>query len=139
MRYAMRIRVISSRNEINTLRPNEKAIHLAFRASNMDYMNLIQQVPRLQMIQVPPSYMKTMSKAVEVFLEMQGVKLIEGDVWGHRRDLDEYFTIENAIIEEIHTLADSGASIDDVAEKVQRKTKISPDLIKFIASTKIAA
>jgi hypothetical protein len=135
----MRIRVISSRREINTLRPNEKAIHLAFRASNMDYMNLLQKVPRLQMIQVPPSYMKTMSKAVEVFLEMQGVKLIEGDVWGHRRDLDEYFTIENAIIEEIHTLADNGASMDVVAEKVQRKTKISPDLIKFIASTKMAA
>ena len=135
----MKIRIISSREEINSVRPNERAIHLAFRASNVDFLNLIKRVPRLQMIQVPPSYMKTMSKAVEVFLEMQGVKLIEGDVWGHRRDLDEYFTIENAIIEEIHTLADSGASIDDVAEKVQRKTKISPDLIKFIASTKIAA
>ena len=135
----MRIRVISSRNEINTLRPNEKAIHLAFRASNMDYMNLIQQVPRLQMIQVPPSYMKTMSKAVEVFLEMQGVKLLEGDVWGHRKDLDEYFTIEDATIEEIHTLADSGASIDTVADQIQKKARIGPDLIKFIASTKIAA
>jgi hypothetical protein len=43
-----------------------------------------------------------------------------------------------ATIEEIHTLADSGASMDDVAEKVQRKAKISPDLIKFIAMTKIA-
>jgi hypothetical protein len=135
----MRIRVISSRNEINTLRPNEKAIHLAFRASNMDYMNLLQKVPRLQMIQVPPSYMKTISKAVEVFLEMQGVKLLEGDVWGHRRDLDEYFTIEKATIEEIHTLADSGASMDVVAEKVQRKAKLSPDLIKFIASTNSTA
>jgi hypothetical protein len=135
----MRIRVISSRNEISTLRPNEKAIHLAFRASNMDYMNLLQKIPRLQMIQAPPSYMKTMSKAVEVFLEMQGVKLLEGDVWGHRRDLDEYFIIEDATIKEIHTLVDSGASMDDVAEKVQRKAKISPDLIKFIAMTKIAA
>jgi len=135
----MRIRVISSRKEINTLRPNEKAIHLAFRASNVDYLNLLQKVPRLQMIQAPPSYIKTMSKAVEVFLEMQGVKLLEGDVWGHRRDLDEYFIIEDATIKEIHTLVDSGASMDDVAEKVQRKAKISPDLIKFIAMTKIAA
>jgi hypothetical protein len=135
----MRIRVISSRKEINTLRPNEKAIHMAFRASSMDYMNLLQKVPRLQMIQVPPSYMKTISKAVEVFLEMQGVKLLEGDVWGHRKDLDGYFTIEDATIEEIHTLADSGASMDDVAEKVQQKARIGPDLIKFIASTKITA
>jgi len=83
--------------------------------------------------------MKTMSKAVEVFLDMQGVKLIEGDVWGHRRDLDEYITIEDATIKEIHTLVDSGASMDVVAEKVQRKAKMSHDLIKFIASTKIAA
>jgi hypothetical protein len=135
----MRIRIISSRKEIASLKPNEKTVHMAFRASNVDYLNLLQQVPRLQMIQAPPSYMKTMSKAVEVFLEMQGVKLIEGDVWGHRRDLDEYFTIENATIEEIHTLADSGASMDDVAEKVQRKAKISSDLIKFIASTNSTA
>jgi hypothetical protein len=134
----MRIRIISSRKEIASLKPNEKAVHMAFRASNVDYMNLLQQVPRLQMIQAPPSYMKTMSKAVEVFLEMQGVKLLEGDVWGHRRDLDEYITIEDATIKEIHTLVDSGASMDDVAEKVQRKAKISPDLIKFIAMTKIA-
>ena len=135
----MRIRVISSRKEISTLKPNEKAIHLAFRASNVDYMNLLQKAPRLQMIQVPHSYMKTMSNAVVVFMEMQGVKLIEGDVWGHRRDLDKYFTIEDETIKEIHTLADSGASMDDVAEKVQRKAKISPDLVKFIASTKMAA
>jgi hypothetical protein len=135
----MRIRIISSRKEIASLKPNEKAVHMGFRASNVDYLNLLQKVPRLQMIQAPPSYMKTMSKAVEVFLEMQGVKLIEGDVWGHRRDLDEYFTIENATIEEIHTLADSGASMDVVAEKVQRKAKLSPDLIKFIASTNSTA
>jgi len=135
----MRIRIIRSRKEIASLKPNEKAVHMAFRASNVDYMNLLQKVPRLQMIQAPPSYMKTMSKAVEVFLEMQGVKLLEGDVWGHRRDLDEYFTIEKATIEEIHTLADSGASMDVVAEKVQRKAKLSPDLIKFIASTNSTA
>jgi hypothetical protein len=135
----MRIRVISSRKEIASVKPNEKAVHMAFRASNVDYLNLLQQVPRIQMIQVPPSYMKTMSKAVEVFLDMQGVKLLEGDVWGHRKDLDEYFTIEDATIEEIHTLADSGASMDDVAEKVQKKARIGPDLIKFIASTKITA
>ena len=135
----MRIRVISSRKEIASVKPNEKAVHMAFRASNVDYLNLLQQVPRIQMIQVPPSYMKTMSKAVEVFLDMQGVKLLEGDVWGHRKDLDEYFTIEDATIEEIHTLADSGASIDTVADQIQKKARIGPDLIKFIASTKITA
>ncbi len=135
----MKIRIISSREEINSLRPNEKAVHVAFRASNVDYLNLLQKVPRLQMIQVPPSYMRTMSKAIEVFLEMQGVKLLEGDVWGHRKDLDEYFTIEDTTMNEIRSLADSGTSLDDVANQVKKKARIGPDLIKYIAKTRTTA
>ena len=135
----MKIRIISSREEINSIRTNEKAVHLAFRASNVDFLNLLQKVPRLQMIQVPPSYMKTMSKAIEVFLDMQGIKLLEGDVWGHRKDIDEYFTVEDATIETIRSLADSGTALDDLAEQIQKKARIGPDLIKFIARTNITA
>ena len=135
----MKIRVISSREEINSIRPNEKAVHLAFRASNVDFLNLLQKDPRLQMIQVPPSYRKTMSKAIEVFLEMQGVELLQGDVWGHRKDLDEYFTVEDATTEEIRALAASGASPDDVANQVQKTARIGPELIKYIAKTKVSA
>ena len=135
----MKIRIISSRDEINSLRPNEKAIHLAFRASNVDFLNLIQKVPRLQMVQVPNSYMKTISKAINVFLEMQGIALLQGDVWGHRKDLDEYFTIEDATIEEIQSLAASGASMDEVADAFQKKTRLNPDLIKYVARTKLTA
>jgi hypothetical protein len=135
----MKIRIISSREEINSIRPNEKAVHLAFRASNVDFLNLLQNAPRLQMIQVPPSYLKTMSKAIDVFLDMQGVKLLEGDVWGHRKDIDEYFTVEDATIEEIRSLADSGTTLDGATNQIQKKAKIGPDLIKFIATTKITA
>jgi Protein of unknown function (DUF1699) len=135
----MKIRIISSREEINSLRPNEKAVHLAFRASNVDFLNLIQKVPRLQMVQVPTSYMKTISKVIHVFLEMQGIDLLQGDVWGHRKDLDEYFTIEDATIKEIHSLAASGVSMDEVADSVQKKTRLNPDLIKYVARTKLTA
>jgi maleate cis-trans isomerase len=135
----MKIRIISSREEINSIRPNEKAVHMAFRASNVDFLNLVQKAPRLQMVQVPTSYMKTMSNAIEVFLDMQGIELLQGDVLGHRKDLDEYFTVEDATIEEIHSLADSGASMDDVTDKVQKKTRLNPDLIEYIAKTKITA
>lgn len=37
--------------------------------------------------------MKTMSKAIELFPVLQGVKLLEGDVWDHRKDIDEHFTV----------------------------------------------
>ena len=135
----MRLRVVSERTEIPNLNMNEKMVHLAFRASNVDFLSLMQRCPRLRMIQVPPSYMKTMSNAIQVFLEMQGIELLQGDVWGHRKDLDEYFTVEDATVEEIRSLADSGSSIDDVANQFQRTARIGSDLIKYIAKTKITA
>jgi len=135
----MRLRVISARNEIPNLNPNEKAVHLAFRASNVDFLNLMQRCPRLRMIQVPPSYRKTMSNAIQVFLEMQGVEMLEGDVWGHRKDLDEYYTVDDTTQEEIRALAASGASVDDVADQIQKKARIGSDLIKYIAKSKITA
>jgi len=93
----------------------------------------------LRMIQVPPSYRKTMSNAIKVFLDMQGVELLQGDVWGHRKDLDEYFTVEDTTVEEIRSLADSGSTLDDVADQIQKKTRIGPELIKYVAKNKITA
>src|SRR5512136_442041 len=133
----MRLRVVSARDEIPNLNANEKMIHLAFRASNVDFLNLMQRCPRLRMIQVPPSYKKTMSNAIQVFLDMQGIDMLEGDVWGHRKDLDEYFTVEDATVEEIRTLAATGATADDVANQIQKRSKLSTDLIKYIAKSKI--
>ncbi len=135
----MRLRVISARDEIPNLNPNEKTVHLAFRASNVDFLKLMQRCPRLRMIQVPPSYHKTMSNAIQVFLEMQGVEMLEGDVWGHRKDLDEYFTVDDSTLEEIRALAASGVSADDVANQIQKKARIGSELIKYIARTKITA
>jgi len=131
--------VVSSRNEIINLNPNEKMIHLAFRASNVDYLNLLQKCPRLRMIQVPPSYKKTMSNAIQVFMDMQGIELLEGDVWGHRKDLDEYFTIEETTMENIKNLASSGLNMEDVVDQTQKKARLGPDLIKYIAKAKVVA
>lgn len=135
----MRLRVVSARSEIPNLNPNEKMIHLAFRASNVDFLNLIQRCPRLRMIQVPPSYMRTMSDAIQTFMDMQGIELLQGDVWGHRKDLDEYFTVEDETMNEIRSLADSGANMNDVAAEIHKKARIGSDLIKYIAKTKATA
>jgi hypothetical protein len=99
----------------------------------------MQRCPRLRAIQTPASYRKTMSNAIGVFLEMQGVELLEGDVWGHRKDLDEYFTVEDATMEEIRTLAASGVTMDEVTTQIQQKAKVGPDLIKYIANTNVTA
>ncbi len=135
----MKLRVISSREEIGLIRPNEKMIHLAFRASNVDFLNLMQKAPRLQLVQIPPSYMKTMSKAIGVFLEMQGVNLLEGDVWGHRKDLDEYFTIPDETLDAIKSMNEKGVAPEEMAKEVQKTVKLGTDLIKYIAKTGMAA
>jgi hypothetical protein len=80
-----------------------------------------------------------MSSAIQVFLDMQGIEMLQGDVWGHRKDLDEYFTVEDATLAEIRSLAASGATMDDVTDQIQKKARISPELIKYIAKTKITA
>ena len=135
----MRLRVVSARSEIPNLNQNEKMIHLAFRASNVDYLKLMQRCPRLRMIQVPPSYMRTMSNAINELMDMQGIELLKGDVWGHRKDLDEYFTVEGETLNEIRSLAASGAKMDDITTTIQKKVRIGPELIKYIAKTKIIA
>ena len=135
----MRLRVVSARSEIPNLNQNEKMIHMAFRASNVDFLNLMQRCPRLRLIQVPPSYRRTMSDAIRVFMDMQGIELLQGDVWGHRKDLDEYFTVEDATLNEIRSLAASGANMDDVTTQIQKTARIGSELVKYIAKTKLTA
>ena len=91
------------------------------------------------MIQIPPSYRKTMSNAIQVFLDMQGIELLEGDVWGHRKDLDEYFTVDDTTLGEISSLVATGADMEDLASQVQKRARLGEDLIKFIAKSKITA
>jgi hypothetical protein len=55
----MRFRGVSGKSEIPNLNPNEKMVHLTFRASNVDFLDLMQPCPRLRTIQVPHSYQKT--------------------------------------------------------------------------------
>ena len=133
----MKLRVVSSKKEIPELNPNERIVHLAFRASNVDFLTLMKRCPRLRAIQVPPSYHKTMSKAIKLFLEMQGIDLLEGDVWGHRKDIDEYFLIEEETIGEIEAMISGGATVEEAAEEITKRTRLAPDLIKYIAKSKV--
>ncbi|HOT06027.1 MAG: hypothetical protein A4E45_02255 [Methanosaeta sp. PtaB.Bin039] len=135
----MKIRVVSSKNEIRSLKPDEKMVHLAFRPSNVDLLALLQRCPRLKLIQVPPSYKRTMSSAISVFLDMQGVEVVEGDVWGHRKDLDAYFTVHDQTVEDIRGMVGRGMPPEVMAAEVQKTAKLAPELIKYIARTMASA
>jgi hypothetical protein len=128
----LKLRVVSSKSEIDEVSKNEQMVHLAFRASNTDIFKLFQNCPRLRAIQVPASYRKTLSRASEMFLDMQGVELIEGDVWGHRKDINEYYTVDDSVLSRIEQLRDGGANTNEIASTVSKETKLSPELVKYV-------
>ncbi|UGV39844.1 DUF1699 family protein [Methanococcoides orientis] len=128
----MKIRVVSKRDEIQNLDTGEKVIHLAFRPSNEDIFNLIKRCKDVEVIQIPTSYRRTVSKSIEMFLEMQKIKLVEGDVWGHRKDINEYYSISPAIIEKIKEMKSEGIVNDDIAAKLSREGKLNKEMLLYI-------
>jgi len=135
----MKIRVVSSREEIFTLNPSERIIHLAFRPSNKDIFGLVETCPKVEVIQLPKSYMATVSNSIIMFLEMQRVQLFEGDVWGHRKDINEYYTIPASVIEKIKEMKIEGKTTEEIEAKVSRERKINPGMVAYILNNEIPA
>ena len=124
--------MVSSKDEIDGLSDNEQLIHLAFRASNVDFFRLLRICPHIRAIQLPVSYRRTVSQAGEMFLKIQGVELIEGDLWGHRKDLSEYYVIDEGIMRRINSMISKGWPLDDVVSAIAVETKMSPDLVSYV-------
>ncbi|KKH48055.1 hypothetical protein EO95_09690 [Methanosarcina sp. 1.H.T.1A.1] len=135
----MRIRVVSSREEIFTLNPNERIVHLAFRPSNKDIFGLVETCPKIEVIQLPKSYMRTVSKSIEMFLQMQRIQLLEGDVWGHRKDINEYYSIPTSVIEKIKEMKIEGKSTEEIEKKVSRESKLNPEMVGYILNKEATA
>ena len=133
----MKIRVVSSRNEILSLNPNERVVHLAFRPSNKDIFLLAETCPKLEVIQLPRSYIRTVSKAIEMFLEMQKIQLFEGDVWGHRKDINEYYTMPPSIMAEIKNKKDEGIPNERIVGKVAKERRLNPKMISYIINRRL--
>ncbi len=135
----MKMRVVSCRDEIFNLNPNEHIVHLAFRPSNKDVFGLVDSCPKIEAIQLPKSYRSTVSKSIEMFLEMQKVQLLEGDVWGHRKDINEYYTVPSSVIEQIRELKYAGTPAEMIEEKISRESKLKPDMISYIMNKETLA
>ncbi|WP_292471359.1 DUF1699 family protein [Methanolobus sp.] len=128
----MKIRVVSSKDEINSLTDKEEMIHLAFRPSNTDILSLVSNCPSVKALHVPTSYIRTISNSTRMFLEMQNIALLEGDVWGHRKDINEYSEVSQSIYDRIDQYIADGLSDEEIEVKMDRELSMSPDLIRFI-------
>jgi hypothetical protein len=128
----MKIRVVSSKDEINSLSDKEEMIHLAFRPSNTDILLLVTKCPNAKALHIPPSYMKSISNSTRMFLEMKGIALIEGDVWGHRKDINDYSEVSQNIYDRIDQYRADGMSDDEIVSKMDREMHMGSDLLRFI-------
>lgn len=63
---------------------------------------------------------------------MQRIQLIEGDVWGHRKDINEYYTVPSSVIERIKEMKIEGKSSEDIEARVSRESKLNPGMIAYI-------
>jgi hypothetical protein len=63
---------------------------------------------------------------------MQRIQIIEGDVWGHRKDINEYYSIPSSVIEKIKELKSEGTPTQRIEEKVSRESKLNPEMISYI-------
>ncbi len=132
----MRIRVVSSSDEINSLGKGEKIVHLGFRPSNKDIFALVQSCPDVKAIHIPDSYIRTISNSTKMFLDMQGIALLEGDVWGHRKDINEYSEIKPEVFDRIEERKKEGLSESALLDKLGRETNLSKDLLSFLIKEK---
>ena len=128
----MKIRVVSSKDEIASLSSDEQIVHLAFRPSDKDIFSLIKTCPGIKAIHVPGSYEKTISRSIRMFLDMQNIALLEGDVWGHRKDINEYYEIKKSVVDRINELKNEGNSEKDIFKKMKKETRLSQDLIRYL-------
>jgi ribosomal protein S19 len=74
-----------------------------------------------------------------MFLQMQRVQLLEGDVWGHRKDINEYFTISSSVIEKIKEMKGEGKTTEEIEKKVSRESKLNPGMVGYILNKEIPA
>jgi hypothetical protein len=70
---------------------------------------------------------------------MQRIQLIEGDVWGHRKDISEYYTIPSSVIDKIKEMKTEGKSTKDIETKISRENRLDPELVAYIITKEIPA
>ncbi len=72
-----------------------------------------------------------------MFLDMQGIALLEGDVRGHRKDINEYSEIKPEVFDRIQELKTECLSEPAMLDRLGRETQLSKDLLNFLMKEKV--
>lgn len=87
-------RIIGSEEDLKDFDGDEENVHFCFRPSEKNIFELVKKSPKLKRIQLPTSYQKTISNTTKEFLKIRNIKLMTGDIWGHRTDIDRFAELD---------------------------------------------
>jgi len=87
-------RIIGGEEDLNEIDGKEENVHFCFRPSEKNIFEFVSKTQKLKRIQLPSSYHKTISNTTKSLLTMKNIKLLTGDIWGHRTDIDRFAEIE---------------------------------------------
>lgn len=129
----MKIRVVSSRDEIANLNPKERVVHLTFKPVALSILELTKRCPKLEAIEVAPSQFAKVSERSLCLLEVLKVKIFAGQIQGYRTDRAEYITVDDAmILQRAWVLQTEGMDSKAIVARVAREAGVSPGLVGFI-------
>jgi len=60
-------------------------------------------------------------------------------VWGHRKDINEYYEIPSSVIEKIKEMKNEGKSTEEIEKKVARESKLNPGMVGYILNKEASA
>ena len=76
------LRVIGDREQIDKINVNEDKVHVTFRPSGKDFIHIIDRCPKLKLIHLPKSYMRTVSGSFKEVLKLHNINLERGTFGG---------------------------------------------------------
>jgi hypothetical protein len=92
----------------------------------------VEACPKIEAIQLPVSYKRTLSQSILMFLDMQKIVVLEGDVWGHRKDICEYKVIPRSVFYDIVKMTQERVDQDKIVHDVGAKYRLSPGFVEFV-------
>jgi hypothetical protein len=92
----------------------------------------VEACPKIEAIQLPISYKRTLSQSIMMFLKMQKVAVLEGDVWGHRKDISEYKVIPPSVFSDIEKMTQERVDQDKIVHDVGARYRLPESLIEFV-------
>jgi len=132
----MKIRIISSRDDLENLNPDEEMVHLRFRPSNVDLIRLTQRCPGLRAVRMSFTHHKTLSFVIRAFMNLEGIELLAGNIRGYKKNQISYLIVEDTTEKKILALAKEGIPVEEIAGQIKDEPGLGSDLIKYVMAKK---